>query len=51
MSHGSGAPRVRSWDQPACPDCDSDVFVDAVSYDAGEYRCQACATAFRAEVA
>jgi len=48
MSHNGGAPGVRSWERPACPDCESDVFVDANDLAAGTYYCNACEEGFNA---
>lgn len=33
---------------PACPSCGSDVFVDALSFEAEQYFCNACSEGFDA---
>ncbi|QAS68894.1 hypothetical protein HFTV1-gp61 [Haloferax tailed virus 1] len=32
---------------PECPECETDVFVDALSYEKDKYRCQFCEENFR----
>lgn len=34
---------------PECPECSSDVFVDAMSYDASRYHCQLCSKTFEVD--
>ena len=43
MSHNNGPPRVRSWEYPDCPECETDVFVDQ-SKGNETYVCQSCRT-------
>jgi len=39
---------VPSDAHPACPSCESDVFVDCLSYADERYYCNVCSTVFEA---
>jgi DNA-directed RNA polymerase subunit RPC12/RpoP len=44
-------PRVRSWDDPECPNCESDVFVRRRVGGVNEfpYECELCGEIFDTE--
>jgi len=39
-------PKVRSWEHPECPKCETDVMVDGCKLDRYDYICRACGFLF-----